>query len=54
MKFVSEKVVHKEGNQYDLTGNLTVKDVTRKITVSRHFSGCKGKPGGQGFPGSRF
>lgn len=39
MRFVSTSTKKLKGNSYQLTGNLTIKDVTRKITVPVTYGG---------------
>lgn len=39
MKFVSTSVKKAKGNNYLLTGNLTIKDVTKPITVTAVYGG---------------
>lgn len=44
MSFKTEKVTHKEGNQYEMEGLLTVKDVTKKVTVLGKYLGMMDNP----------
>ncbi len=37
MTFTSTKISHKMGNQYELEGNMTIKDVTKNITLVFEF-----------------
>ena len=39
MTFVSESFKKKEGNLYEITGMLTIRDVTKKITFPATYSG---------------
>lgn len=39
MKFVSTQIQKIKGNQYQLTGNLTIKDVTKKVTFDLTYGG---------------
>jgi polyisoprenoid-binding protein YceI len=44
MSFKSSAIEHLEGSQYRVTGDLTIKDVTRRITVPFTFHGIKRNP----------
>jgi polyisoprenoid-binding protein YceI len=44
MTFASGKVTHLSGHQYQITGNLTIKDVTREVTVPFTFLGARENP----------
>jgi polyisoprenoid-binding protein YceI len=44
MTFASSKVTHITGDRYEITGNLTIKDVTRKVTVPFTFLGARDNP----------
>lgn len=44
MTFTSTGVKHVKGNQYRITGNLTIKDVTRTITAPFTFLGIRDNP----------
>lgn len=39
MKFVSTSIKKVKGNEYLLTGDLTIKDVTKKVSVPVTFGG---------------
>ena len=39
MKFVSSSIKKVKGNTYQLTGNLTIKDVTKPVTVTAVYGG---------------
>jgi polyisoprenoid-binding protein YceI len=36
--FTSSRIVHKEGNMYDITGDLTVKGVTKTVTITAEIT----------------
>lgn len=42
-KFKSTKVEKKEGNLYNITGNLTIKGITKTVTVPANYSNTSGK-----------
>lgn len=44
MTFESKHVRHISGDKYQITGDLTVKDVTREVTVPFTFLGMKDNP----------
>ena len=46
MKFVSTSFSKKSGNNYELTGNLTVRDVTKKVTFAVKYGGTTKDPYG--------
>ena len=53
--FVSTSVKHDGGNDFEVTGDLTIKDVTRSITLPLEFQGAAKDPFGNdriGFEGS--
>jgi polyisoprenoid-binding protein YceI len=53
--FTSTGVRHVGGNDFEVTGDLTVKDVTRSVTISLEFQGAAKDPFGNeriGFEGS--
>ena len=42
-KFKSTKVEKKEGNLYNISGNLTIKGITKTVTVPANYSNTSGK-----------
>ena len=44
MKFQSTRVQHKEGNQYTLEGNLTIKGTTKKVVLPFTYFGTRENP----------
>ena len=44
MWFVSQRIVHKGGDQYVAEGDLTIKDVTRRIELPFTYDGSKPSP----------
>jgi polyisoprenoid-binding protein YceI len=44
--FVSTNIVKKGDNEYDVTGDMTVKDVTKKITFEAEYEGTGKNPWG--------
>ena len=55
IKFVSTAVQHVGGNDFEVTGDLTIKDVTKSITFPLEFTGAARDPFGNeriGFEGS--
>ena len=44
--FVSTDIVKKGDNEYDLTGDITIKDITKKITFKTEFEGTGKNPWG--------
>ena len=44
--FVSTEIVKKGDNKYDLTGDITIKDITKKITFKTEFEGTGKNPWG--------
>jgi len=44
MKFKSKRINQIEGNQYELLGYLTIKDVTEEIKIPFTFLGAKDNP----------
>ena len=44
MTFKSTRITHKQGNQYVVEGNMTVKDVTQNIKIPFTFYGIKDNP----------
>ncbi len=44
--FVSTDIVKKGDNEYDVTGDMTVKDVTKKITFEAEYEGTGKNPWG--------
>jgi polyisoprenoid-binding protein YceI len=44
MWFVSQRIVHKDGDQYAAEGDLTIKDVTRHIEIPFTYLGAKASP----------
>ncbi|HEX4805983.1 MAG TPA: YceI family protein [Conexibacter sp.] len=45
--FASTAIEHVEGGHYRVTGDLTIKDVTRVVTVSAHVQGAAQDPWGR-------
>jgi polyisoprenoid-binding protein YceI len=55
IKFVSTSITHEGGNDFSVTGDLTIKDVTKSITFPLEFQGAAKDPFGNdriGFEGS--
>jgi polyisoprenoid-binding protein YceI len=53
--FKSTGITHAEGNDFEVTGDLTIKDVTKSITIPLEFQGSATDPFGNeriGFEGS--
>ena len=53
--FTSTSVAHLGGNDFEVTGDLTIKDVTKQITIPIEFTGAATDPFGNqriGFEGS--
>lgn len=46
MTFVSKKISKKSGNYYDIVGDLTLKGVTREVTLNSEFYGSLDDPMG--------
>jgi polyisoprenoid-binding protein YceI len=46
MKFVSRKVEHAKGNEYKVTGDLTIRGTTREVTLDGTFEGAHPDPWG--------
>ncbi len=46
MSFVSDKVELVKGNEYKVTGDLTIRDMTHKITLDATFEGAHADPWG--------
>jgi polyisoprenoid-binding protein YceI len=44
--FVSTEIVKKGDNEYDVTGDITIKDVTQKITFEAEYEGTGKNPWG--------
>jgi polyisoprenoid-binding protein YceI len=44
MTFKSTRITHKQGNQYVVEGNLTVKDVTKTVAIPFTFFGTQAHP----------
>ena len=44
MNFKSTRITHKQGNQYVVEGNLTVKDVTKPVAIAFTFFGTQDHP----------
>ena len=44
--FVSTDIVKKDDNEYDVTGELTIKGVTKKITFEAEYEGSGKNPWG--------
>lgn len=44
MTFTSRTVTHLSDNRYEITGDLTIKDVTRAVTVPFTFLGARDNP----------
>jgi polyisoprenoid-binding protein YceI len=47
ISFESTSFTHKDGDHYALTGNLTIRDITRPITLDVEFGGITKDPWGQ-------
>jgi polyisoprenoid-binding protein YceI len=55
IKFVSTAIAHDGGDDFQVTGDLTIKDVTKSITIPLEFQGAVKDPFGNdriGFEGS--
>jgi polyisoprenoid-binding protein YceI len=55
IRFVSTSIEHEGGNDFQVTGDLTIKDVTRSITLPLEYQGAAKDPFGNdriGFEGS--
>lgn len=53
--FVSTGIAHSGGNDFEVTGNLTIKDVTKSVTIPLEYQGSATDPYGNhrvGFEGS--
>ncbi len=46
MKFVSTKVDHVKGNEYKVTGDLTIRNTTKPVTLEASFEGVHPDPWG--------
>lgn len=44
MTFVATDIKKKAGNNYDVSGNLTIRDTTKPVTVDVHFVGVSKDP----------
>ena len=44
MTFKSSKIVKKEGNLYDITGKMTIRDVTKEVTIPVTLLGIQDHP----------
>ncbi|MFT4235746.1 MAG: YceI family protein [Microbacterium sp.] len=56
MRFVSERIEEVDDSSYLVTGPLTIRDITRTITIPLAFTGVESDPTGQlhaGFEGTR-
>jgi polyisoprenoid-binding protein YceI len=42
--FVSKRISHKEGNQYEVEGDLTIKDVTKSLVLPLTYFGTRDNP----------
>jgi polyisoprenoid-binding protein YceI len=42
--FVSKRISHKEGNQYEVEGDLTIKDVTNSLVLPLTYFGTRDNP----------
>ena len=47
LTFVSTKIEHKDGNDYKVTGDLTIKNVTKSVTLNVEFGGTQNNFYGQ-------
>lgn len=47
MTFVSTKIVQTDDDEYEVTGNLTIKDVTKEVTFEAEYEGKGTNPWGQ-------
>ena len=47
LSFVSTSIEHRDGSEYKLTGNLTIKDVTKAVTLNAEFGGIQNNLYGQ-------
>jgi polyisoprenoid-binding protein YceI len=55
IRFVSTSIQHEGGTEFQVTGDLTIKDVTKSITIPLEFQGAAKDPFGNdriGFEGS--
>ena len=55
IRFVSTSIKHDGGNDFEVTGDLTIKDVTKSLTLPLEFQGAAKDPFGNeriGFEGS--
>ncbi|HEV7206689.1 MAG TPA: YceI family protein [Jatrophihabitans sp.] len=55
ISFVSTSIAHDGGNDFQVTGDLTIKDVTKSVTIPLEFQGAAKDPFGNdriGFEGS--
>jgi polyisoprenoid-binding protein YceI len=55
IRFVSTSIQHEGGTEFQVTGDLTIKDVTKSITIPLEFEGAAKDPFGNdriGFEGS--
>jgi polyisoprenoid-binding protein YceI len=41
---VSKRISHKEGNQYEVEGDLTIKDVTKSLVLPLTYFGTRDNP----------
>jgi polyisoprenoid-binding protein YceI len=47
LTFVSTNIEHKDGNDYKVTGDLTIKNITRSVTLNVEFGGTQNNFYGQ-------
>jgi polyisoprenoid-binding protein YceI len=47
LTFVSTHIEHKDGNDYKVTGDLTIKNITRSVTLNVEFGGTQNNFYGQ-------
>ncbi|MGK2861202.1 MAG: YceI family protein [Chitinophagaceae bacterium] len=47
LTFVSTKIDHKEGNEYKISGDLTIKNVSKPVTLNAEFGGIQNNLYGQ-------
>jgi len=47
LTFTSTKIVQKDGSEYKVTGDLTIKDVTKPVTLNLEFGGIQNNLYGQ-------
>jgi len=55
IRFVSTSIEHEGGNDFQVTGDLTIKDVTKSVTIPLEYQGAAKDPFGNdrvGFEGS--